>query len=100
MITAISPDEAGRVIHQTMTGILGDLASAFFFKILKRKTQITSSEIAKKPEAFSTLLKDLFGSGAKAIERSIVRELSRQFDSRVHSEDFLEVMDELRAKPG
>ena len=95
MITAISPDEAGRVIHQTMTGILGDLASAFFFKILKRKTQITSSEITTNPEAFSTLLRDLFGSGVTAIERSIVHELSRQFDPRLSTKEFLEAIDEL-----
>jgi len=93
---ALSPqvpaDEANRLIMQTIRSILGNSAGAVFFQVLEKKFELPSTAIAEKPEVFSAALEDFFGSGRKAIERSIVIRLSEQFGLGASSEPFPTVM--------
>lgn len=84
--------EVNRAIDQVMRDILGNSAGAVFFQVLEKRFELPSTVIADKPEVFSAALEDFFGSGRKAIERSIVIRLSEQFGLRVSTEPFLTVM--------
>lgn len=95
MTALVSSGQVSCVIAQTVTDILGEAASSFFFKLLDRRFSVMDSEIATKPEALSSLLRELFGSGAKAIERCIVNNLSTQFDPQLSTKEFLEAIDQL-----
>lgn len=90
-----SSDQVGHMIKDAMRKILGDAATAVFFKILENRKGLTPTEIANRPEDFSTLLRDFFGSGADAIERYLILTMSHEFGSRFSSRSFLEVVHEI-----
>ena len=87
--------EAGRVIGDTIRGILGNSAGTVFFQVLEKKYKLTPSTITNKYEDFSAALETFFGSGRDAIERSLVVSLSDHFRLGASSEPFAAVMREI-----
>ncbi len=88
-------DRVGRVMDEGIRDILGDATASVFVRMMREKLILGSPEIVGRAEDSSEPLGELFGSGAKAIERDPALSLSNEFGSEFSSRPFLEVVSEI-----
>lgn len=75
-------DDPDRLVLQCIEDgllILGDEGKSVVLWWLETKCHIRKKEIPSRIDEFVGLLEELFGSGAKIIERSITKEVQRAF---------------------
>lgn len=63
------------VVDETMRQIFKDTGAKVIYNYLTNNSHLKLEEIAEKPEVFSSTLKMLLGSGAQAIEISILKNM-------------------------
>ena len=90
-----------RVINKTLNQIFREEGANVIYNFLENKSHVKREDISSGTEAFSAGLRELLGSGAPVIEKSILKNLYHQLglkfvQKRGHS--FSDYIEELRER--
>lgn len=89
------------IIDETLKHVFEEAGANVIYSYLGNKCHLKREEIADKPEVFSAGLKNLLGSGASVIEKTILENLYSKLKFRFKEERDYELSDyimELRKK--
>ena len=67
------------VVDQGIRDVFGEAAVRFIYDYLERNSSLRRDDIPEKPEIFAEGLEEMLGSGAKVIEKLVLKNLYSHF---------------------